>query len=108
MAARLRGAEDDVVWWVFVALAVLVILAAALVLTGRASASSTDSDAAPAPAPLPSGEWTAADIEGLQFRVGLRGYRMEDVDAALAALAADLRNRETPGSATEPGQPLGQ
>lgn len=106
MAGPLRGAEDDVVWWVFVALAVLVILGAALVLTGRASASSMDTDAAPAP--LPSGEWTASDIEGLQFRVGLRGYRMEDVDAALAALAADLRSRETPGSATDPGQPLGQ
>lgn len=106
MAGPRRGTEEHMVWWVFAALAVLVILGAALVLTGRVSAGSGDGpDATPS---LPSGPWTAPDVEGLRFRVGLRGYRMSDVDAALAALAADLRTRDSQASTTEPGEPLGQ
>lgn len=36
---------------------------------------------------LPDRPLTAADLAGLRFRVGFRGYRMEDVDAALERIA---------------------
>ncbi len=95
------------VTWVFVALAVIVILGAFLVLTGRADGGMADSDSTVPPA-LGDGPLAAADVEGLRFRVGLRGYRMADVDAALAAMAAELRRRDSESSAAEPGEPLGQ
>ncbi len=75
---------------VFVAFAVLVILGAALVLVGRVGTGTDEVDASPA---LPEPPLTAAAVRGLRFRVGLRGYRMSDVDAALAAIAADLEQR---------------
>jgi DivIVA domain-containing protein len=39
---------------------------------------------------LPDRPLTAADVSGLRFRVGFRGYRMEDVDAALERVAQSL------------------
>lgn len=77
---------------VFVLFAVLVILGAVLALTGR-----TDvrlADPAPDPTGLPEGPLSPESVEGLRFRVGLRGYRMEEVDAALAALAAQIRAQQ--------------
>lgn len=78
---------------VFVLLAALVVLGTVLVLSGRADPGVRSADR-PEPTPLPQGPVTAADVRGLRFRVGLRGYRMEDVDAALAAMAADLERRD--------------
>ncbi|HVY09666.1 MAG TPA: DivIVA domain-containing protein [Mycobacteriales bacterium] len=43
---------------------------------------------------LPDRPLTAADIGALRFRVGLRGYRMDDVDAALDRLRAELAAAE--------------
>jgi DivIVA domain-containing protein len=40
---------------------------------------------------LPDRPLTADDISGLRFRVGMRGYRMEDVDAALDRIAQSMR-----------------
>ncbi len=79
---------------VFVLFAVLVILGAVLVLTGRVDPSLTTDDR-PHATPLPAGPLTAADVRGVKFRVGLRGYRMQDVDAALAAMAAELERRDS-------------
>lgn len=78
---------------VYLALAALVVLGVVMVLTGRWDPALSPTDR-PLAEPLPSGPWRSADVEGLRFRVGLRGYRMEDVDAALAALAAELRRRD--------------
>lgn len=78
---------------VFVLLAVIVIAGAVLVLAGRWDPGMVPPDR-PAAAPLPQPPWSAADVRGLRFRVGLRGYRMQDVDAALAALAAELDRRD--------------
>jgi DivIVA domain-containing protein len=33
---------------------------------------------------------TAGDIDGLRFRVGLRGYRMDDVDDALDRIRSEM------------------
>lgn len=43
---------------------------------------------------LPDRPLTARDIPGLRFRVGWRGYRMEDVDAALDRLSESLQAAE--------------
>jgi DivIVA domain-containing protein len=40
---------------------------------------------------MPDRPLTADDIAGLRFRTGMRGYRMEDVDAALERITASLR-----------------
>jgi DivIVA domain-containing protein len=37
---------------------------------------------------------TSADVGGLRFRVGLRGYRMDDVDRALGRLRDALHESE--------------
>ena len=87
--------------WVFVVFAVLVILGAALVLTGRADAGSDQGDDAPATLQSPV---TADAVRSLRFRVGLRGYRMEDVDVALAAIAADLAAQQPATGGTGSGE----
>lgn len=44
---------------------------------------------------LPERPLTADDVPRLRFRVGWRGYRMDDVDMALDRLAAALRDAES-------------
>ncbi len=90
---------------VFVALAAVVILGVALILAGRLNAGLAD-PGRPGPPPLPTGPWSADDVAEIRFRVGLRGYRMQDVDAMLAALAEQLAERGQepgPGSAADEG-----
>ena len=50
---------------------------------------------------LPDRPLRSDDIGGLRFRVGWRGYRMDDVDAALDRLAEALRDAEQ-GSTSSP------
>jgi DivIVA domain-containing protein len=45
---------------------------------------------------LPDRPLTPDDIGQLRFRTGLRGYRMEDVDAALEQIAATMRAAQLP------------
>lgn len=45
---------------------------------------------------LPDRLLNADDIHRLRFRIGLRGYRMEDVDAAMDRLAESMRDAEPP------------
>jgi hypothetical protein len=58
---------------------------------------------------LPAGRpLNSADLPRLKFRTGLRGYRMDDVDAAFAAFAQALalaEQRATDGSAAPPPHP---
>lgn len=44
--------------------------------------------------PLPDGELTDVDFEQLQFDVGLRGYRMSEVDAVIGRLRRELRDKD--------------
>lgn len=53
---------------------------------------------------LPDRPLKADDVGGLRFRVGWRGYRMDDVDAALDRLAEALRAAEQ-GSEPSPTLP---
>jgi DivIVA domain-containing protein len=52
---------------------------------------------------LPDRTLTADDIAGLHFRTGARGYRMEDVDAALERITQSLRAAQ-PASQPPPEQ----
>jgi DivIVA domain-containing protein len=73
-----------------VLLGVVILIGAALLLSlkdgGLPDATLDHSDLG-----LPAGTLTADDIPKLRFRVGLRGYRMEDVDTALDRIAQALR-----------------
>jgi DivIVA domain-containing protein len=51
---------------------------------------------------LPDVPIRAADIPGLRFRIGLRGYRMDDVDAALTRIHESLAEAE----GIDPAEPL--
>ena len=86
---------------VLVAVAVLaaVALAAAGRFDGLADEEPDDPDVGvPADRPLRS-----TDVPRLRFRLAIRGYRMSDVDAAMAAVEEALRVSET--QSTTPAQP---
>ncbi|MDQ1698410.1 MAG: hypothetical protein QOG34_273 [Frankiaceae bacterium] len=73
-----------------VVLGVLAVLAVALLLaavdTGLPPAHPDTNDPV-----LPSDRLlTSSDVATLRFRTAIRGYRMEDVDAAMAAMHAAL------------------
>lgn len=44
--------------------------------------------------PLPAGPLQVADVHDVRFDQAVRGYRMEQVDAALARLADELGERD--------------
>jgi DivIVA domain-containing protein len=76
---------------------VVVVVLGALVLIGFAVMLSLLGDTLEPEAPdspdlgLPADRpLTSADVPRLKFRTGLRGYRMEDVDAAFAGLTEAL------------------
>ena len=80
---------------------VIVIVVGALVLIGIAVSLSLVGDTLepePVDGPdlgLPDNRpLTAADVPALRFRTGLRGYRMADVDAAIASLGEALASAE--------------
>ncbi|GAA4660119.1 DivIVA domain-containing protein [Kineococcus glutinatus] len=57
---------------------------------------------------LPPGEVRPSDVDDVRFSVGLRGYRMDEVDAVLARLREELRERDDELAAwrEEPGDEL--
>jgi DivIVA domain-containing protein len=55
---------------------------------------------------LPERPLTARDIPGLRFRIGWRGYRMEDVDAALDRLGESLQAAEGGSPPLQPAPSL--
>jgi DivIVA domain-containing protein len=78
---------------VFLIAAVGVVIAIALLAVGRLGelpAASHDR----APLDLPDGELDAADVDGVKFALGLRGYRMDEVDVVLDRVADDLAERD--------------
>nr|WP_240897767.1 DivIVA domain-containing protein [Kineococcus vitellinus] len=43
---------------------------------------------------LPEGPVRAADVDAVRFSLGLRGYRMDEVDAVLDRLREEIRERD--------------
>jgi DivIVA domain-containing protein len=46
------------------------------------------------PLELPADRFTADDVDGVHFSLGLRGYRMDEVDQVLDRVSAELRARD--------------
>ncbi len=88
--------------WVLWALAVVVIGACAVLAAGRGGQLRDVSDDRPdvlVPGDRPLG---AEDVRAVRFTTAFRGYRMDEVDALLARLAAELDALAPP-----PGSPGG-
>ncbi|MCH9816670.1 MAG: DivIVA domain-containing protein [Actinomycetia bacterium] len=86
---------------VFLVIGILVVTGAALAYTGKWSVGMNGTDRPPAPTHPKSGQWTGEALRKTKFRVALRGYRMQDVDAVLASLATQLEE-QPPGQGTKP------
>lgn len=79
----------------FMLAAIVVITVVALVVVGRFDA--TLPDAAPdlPPLALPdSRPLEQADVDGVRFGVGMRGYRMDEVDDVLDRLGREVADRD--------------
>jgi DivIVA domain-containing protein len=46
------------------------------------------------PLELPADRFTADDVDGVHFSLGLRGYRMDEVDQVLDRVSSELRSRD--------------
>lgn len=75
-------------------LVLAAVAAVAAVATGRITGGLDDPVSSLPARPLPEGEVEAADVERVRFSPALRGYRMEEVDATLDRLVAELARRE--------------
>jgi DivIVA domain-containing protein len=75
-----------------VALAVVGVTAA--VAVGRVRGGMDEPVRSRPDSALPAGRLTADDVARARFSVGLRGYRMDEVDAALDRVQGELRERD--------------
>ncbi len=93
-----------------------LLIAVAAVAAGRGDPMSAAAEDSPDPG-LPDGRVTSEDVSRLRLRAALRGYRMSDVDEALARLQQALAERDEElgrlraagardGQAREPFQPV--
>jgi DivIVA domain-containing protein len=71
-----------------------VVAAVGAVAAGAVRGGLPDVESSVAQAPLPQGPLTAADLAAVRFSVGLRGYRMDEVDAVLDRMSAELVERD--------------
>src|SRR5688500_1621177 len=86
--------------WVFAVLIVLAMGGIALLAAGRGEPMKPAYDDRPdARVPLDR-PITSDDLRRVRFSLALRGYRMSEVDALLARLAAEQELRERPGPDT--------
>lgn len=80
--------------WLFAVLIVLAMGGVALVASGRMGTMPETYDDRP-DSRVPAGELTAADLRRVRFSLGLRGYRMSEVDTLLERLADQLERPPT-------------
>ena len=91
--------------WVWVVVLVVVIGALAVVVVGRDDAMAEVYDDRP-DTTVPTGQpLTPDDIASVRFTTGLRGYRMDEVDAFLERVRTDLLARESAHHADEAKPP---
>jgi len=83
-------------------LGVLAVLFATAVVATRADPLLADAPPDRPDLALPPGPLTPADVAAVRFSLAPRGYRMDEVDAVLARLAAELADRDRRPAATEP------
>jgi len=75
--------------WVFAIMVVLAMGGVALVASGRTGALPEEYDDRP-DVRVPAGRLVGDDLRQVRFSLGLRGYRMSEVDTLLARLADQL------------------
>jgi DivIVA domain-containing protein len=87
-----------------VLLTIAVVAGVAAVVSGRVVGSGLDEPASSIPARgLPAGPVTGEDVFRLRFVQAFRGYRMDQVDAAMDGLATEIdRLRSLLGEAADP------
>jgi len=78
------------VTWFFAILVVLAMGGVAVVAAGRGGSLPEEYDDRPDVRVPAEGPLTGDDVCGVRFSLGVRGYRMSEVDALLARLAAQL------------------
>jgi len=82
------------VLWFWVIVLVALIGAIAVVAAGRGDSMSEVYDDRPDTS-LPAGRpLTADDLRGVRINTGVRGYRMDEVDALLSRIEAEMIERE--------------
>ncbi|KRF36712.1 DivIVA domain-containing protein [Nocardioides sp. Soil805] len=98
--------------WFFAILIVLAMGGVAVVASGRGGSLPEEYDDRPDVRVPATGPLSGDDIRGVRFSLGLRGYRMSEVDTLLERLAAQLDERrgEHPdqGPDERPGHSSGQ
>jgi DivIVA domain-containing protein len=80
--------------WFFALIVVLLIGAVAVVASGRWGAMSETYDDRPDVLVPARHALTAEDIESSRFAVGVRGYRMDEVDTLLERVAREVAERD--------------
>jgi DivIVA domain-containing protein len=79
---------------VLVLVAICVVAGVAAVAAGRVRGGLEDPPPARPYRPLPPPPLVPSDVDALQFSLALRGYRMGEVDEALAQLRDALADRD--------------
>ena len=93
--------------WFWVVVIVVVIGAVVVISVGRDDNMSEVYDDRP-DLGVPAGRpLTADDLRQLKFSTAVRGYRMDEVDALIARIQADLVNREHREHDVQPDVPVG-
>jgi DivIVA domain-containing protein len=94
--------------WFWVVVIVVVIGAVVVIAIGRDDNMSEVYDDRP-DLGVPAGRpLTADDLRQLKFSTAVRGYRMDEVDALIERIQADLVNREHREHAGQPGEHAGR
>lgn len=76
--------------WFFAILIVLAMGGVAVVASGRGGSLPEEYDDRPDVRVPATGPLTGDDVRGVRFSLGVRGYRMSEVDALLERLATQL------------------
>lgn len=79
---------------VLLVLVLLAVGAVAAVVTGRVSGGLGPATSTRPYRGLPEGPVLASDVDAVRFSLGLRGYRMDEVDAVLDRLRDEIRERD--------------
>lgn len=74
--------------------AVVLIGGVAAVAAGRVRAGLEPPTTSRPYRPLPAGPMGPADVDAVRFSLGLRGYRMDEVDAVLDRLREEIADRD--------------
>ena len=81
--------------WVFLTAAMIVIAIGVMLAVGRLDGELPENVPDRAPLALPDDRQLGrADVDGVKFAVGMRGYRMDEVDDVLDRLAAEVSQRD--------------